>query len=536
MIIIKRALFGYDSMRLAEAVRQAVLSGQGATPQKLFEVDIPEQGAERLRKALKASELWELHGDTVYNVFGIAFQGIASWGAGLTTRMAGRDHRFKVLHLDRFGRRMVFLLPAAQVDNLRGLPRIDLSHDEVKLLLQMADDLIGSTDCQEYFMKIKTPAADTIVHQTAAWGKVAHNESDLLALLSKEPMLWEVAVTALDAQLRPFKRLRDAPQGITNFILPTGDAAAEKWMFAVLQALTFTNEQGILQAGPIELRLKETADLRQWRCSYGRMVLLRTATGALLAPLLEEAEEIERIRKCGGHAPRGFSTAPISLSRAALCCSQATDIQLAKNMSPPTFAEQDLLRAAMSRALSRDIARRVYQCWKRRLAERTAYRLPGLRVWRSILRDTLAELWFSDAELRIQALALCGDAQEALEAAQKQREDTLARAYELLSHPERYRQWIMDRPDSKQVCMDKLSDEAMAFHYIPQKGKDHGVHLLAFSKASLLRLLNTVGLDESLYDAFIDLCGRYGLLDQKKRTINLGAESFCAVTFFAEKG
>ena len=51
-----------------------------------------------------------------------------------------------------------------------------------------------------------------------------------------------------------------------------------------------------------------------------------------------------------------------------------------------------------------------------------------------------------------------------------------------------------------------------------------------------LRLLNTVGLDESLYDAFIDLCGRYGLLDQKKRTINLGAESFCAVTFFAEKG
>ena len=533
---MKSTVFGYTHEQLSDIVRQMLLSGQGETPQKLFEVDIPERGAERLRKSLKASELWELHGDTVYSIFGVAFQGIASWGPGLTTRMAGRDHRFKILHLDRFGRRMVFLLPAAQVDNLRGLPRIDLSHDEVKLVLQMADDLIRSTDCQEYFMKIKTPAADTIVHQTVAWGKVAYNESDLLTLLSKDPMLWEVAVTALDAQLRPFKKLRVAPQGITNFILPTGDTTAEKWVFAVLQALTFSNEQGILQAGPIELRLKETADLRQWRCNHGRMVILRTATGTLLAPLLDEAEEIERIRKCGGHAPHCFPTTPISLSRAALCCSQATDIQLAKNMSPPTFAEQDLLRAAMSRALSKDIAQRVYQRWKRRLAERTAYRLPGLRVWRSILRDALAELWFSNAELRIQALALCGDAQEALEAAQKQREDTLARAYELLSHPERYKQWIMDRPDSKQVCIDKLSDEAMAFHYIPQKGKKHGVHLLAFSKASLLRLLNTVGLDESLYDAFIDLCGRYGLLDQEKRTINLGAESFCAVTFFAEKG
>ena len=533
---MKSTVFGYTQEQLSDIVCQMLLSGQGATPQKLFEVDAPEQGVERLRKALKASELWELHGDTVYNVFGIAFKGIASWGPGLTIRMAGRDHRFKVLHLDRFGRRMVYLLPAVQVGNLSGLPRIDLSHDEVKLLLQMADDLIRSADCHEYFMKIKTPAVDTIVHQTAAWSKEAYDEADLLALLSQDPMLWEAAVTALDAQLRSFKRLRDAPQGITNFILPTGSAAAEKWVFAILQALTFSNEQGILLAGPIELRLKETADLRQWRNSYGRMVILRTATGALLAPLVEQAEEMERIRKCGGHAPRGFPTAPISLSRAALCCSQAADIQLAKDMRPPTFAEQDLLRAAMSRALSKDIAQRVYQRWKRRLAERTAYRLPGLHVWRSILRDTLAELWFSDAELRIQALALCEDAQEALEAAQKQREDTLARAYELLSHPERYKQWIMDRPASKQVCMDKLSDEAMAFHYIPQKGKDHGVHLLAFSKASLLRLLNTVGLDESLYDAFIDLCGRNGLLDQEKRTITLGAESFCAVTFFAEKG
>ena len=517
------------------AVRQAVISGQGETPQKLFEVGIPKQGAERLRKALKASELWELHGNTAYSIFGVAFQGIASWGAGLTIRMAGRDHRFKVLHLDRFGRRMVYLLPAAQAGNLSELPRIDLSHDEVKLLLQMADNLSKSADCQEYFMKIKTPAVNTIVHQAATWCKQAYDEVALMTLLSQESLLWEVAVTALDAQLRSFKRLRNAPQGITNFILPKGDATAEKWVFAVLQALTFSNEQGIILTGPIELQLKDTADLRQWRNSYGRMVILRTATGALLAPLVEQAEEMERIRKCGGHAPYGFPTAPLSLSRAVLCCSQAADIQLVKGMRPPTFAEQDLLRSAMSRPLSKDIAQRVYQRWKLRLTEPTAYRLPGLRVWRNILRDTLAELWFSDAKLRIQALALCEDAQEALEAAEKQRADTLARAYELLSHPERYKKWIIDRPASKQVCMDKLSDEAMAFHYIPQKGNDQGVHLLAFSKASLLRLLNTVGLDESLYEAFIDLCKRNGLLHQKKQTINLGSEFFCAVTFFAEK-
>ena len=99
-------MFGYDDKRLADSVRQMILSGQAEIPQKLFEVDIPKKGTEKLRRSLQSSELWELHGDTVYNVFGVAFQGIASWGVGLTVRLAGRDYRFKVLHLDRFGKRI----------------------------------------------------------------------------------------------------------------------------------------------------------------------------------------------------------------------------------------------------------------------------------------------------------------------------------------------------------------------------------------------------------------------------------------------
>ena len=55
---MKSTAFGYTHEQLSDIVCQMLLSGQGATPQKLFEVDVPEQGAERLRKALKASELF----------------------------------------------------------------------------------------------------------------------------------------------------------------------------------------------------------------------------------------------------------------------------------------------------------------------------------------------------------------------------------------------------------------------------------------------------------------------------------------------
>ena len=226
MVDIKRIMFGYDDKRLADSVRQMILSGQAEIPQKLFEVDIPKKGTEKLRRSLQSSELWELHGDTVYNVFGVAFQGIASWGVGLTVRLAGRDYRFKVLHLDRFGKRMVYLLPAAQISNLSVLPQIDLSHDEGKLILQMAEDLSKSTGCQEYFMVIKNPVAGTIAQQAADWRKQPYEERELLALLSQNHILWEAAVTALDAQLHSFKKLWHSPQGITNFVLPGGDAEA----------------------------------------------------------------------------------------------------------------------------------------------------------------------------------------------------------------------------------------------------------------------------------------------------------------------
>ena len=531
---MKSSHFGYDAETLGAAVQLLMLSGQMTVPQKLFEVAVPKKSAMLLKKSLQISELWDFKDDITYNTYGMAFQGTASWGVGLTVRMAAKDYRFKVLHLDRFGKRMVYLLPVAQLSTLSALPQIDLSHDEMKMLLQMADDISNNVGYQEYFMKIKHPVKKSILQHTADWRHLPYNRCSLLELLSKEPLLLEVVVTALDAQLRSLKKMSHAPQGITNFILPGKDDHAEKWLYSALQALTFSNEQGIIYAGPVEIRAKGVTALQQWEACYNRLAVLRASTSTLLSSLLEQAQESERTRKCGGLALQGFPTAPIILSKAPYCCSSVTDVKLPEDVQPLNCMEQDLLRTAMSQTLSKSTAKRLYHCWLKQVSSMTAYRLLGLKCWRDILRMAVIEMWFPDDDLYTQATQLMEATTATLEEDALKREAELARACDFIAQQKLYEDLIVNRPKSIQDWDDKCKKGAVAFHYIPAQGDDKGKRLLAFTPVSLRKLLNTIGLSESLFQAFLTKCEINGLLKYRKHNIKFGKDQVSAIVFSLE--
>lgn len=174
-------------------------------------------------------------------------------------------------------------------------------------------------------------------------------------------------------------------------------------------------------------------------------------------------------------------------------------------MESLTDYQHDLLRTAMSMVLSRGTARQAFQMWQAQMNRPAAYRLSGLKVWREALTSFMLIRMFPDELLQRHARALQQDSQQLLEAEEQERIDCLHRAYDLVTGPERYADRIIGRPSTKEEAEDKLSDEAVAFRYDPQKGDHSGEHFLAFSKDSLLRLLGTIRFDDRLYDAFLEL-------------------------------
>lgn len=515
---------------MREEIIKAVRSGGYDKAHKLFSLNIPEDDTRRLKKALKGSEKFQLIKDTVWNTFGMSFSGIAAWGPKVTVRMQDYDYRFRILHLDRFGVRTVYMFPIGMTVSLNSLPQLDLNANELSVLREMAEEL----DCcipKEMFIVLTHPARATVLFQCRNW-RQEFEPAVLSDLLRQQPVLLKAATAALDCQLRVFKRVRTAPVGIYNFLPPKGSGTSE-WLFTVFQALTFSNEPGRMSCGPLSIQLKDAEDLKRWRQCHERLAVIRTGTGSLLWPLLEEIEEQERILRSGGPLPAvPFPTVPIVVCRTALHSPYAVDIQLPETVSPLTVLQQDTLRSAMAGLLNQDTAKQVYTAWQDAAAAPNAYRELGFETWQQLLLQHILAVWIPGQA----GQTLCTSVVRKQEQEYQEREDALNRGFKLLVHTEQYADEILDeRPVSKRDALQKLSFDAVAFWFLPGKGANKGQKLLAFSGSSLKRLLRRVDCGEELYDAFIRHCEQRGIMDQRSRPITLSGESFTAVTFLAEK-
>lgn len=491
----------------------------------------PEKEMKRLRKMLKNSPKWSFEDGIVYNVYGFSAPGIAAWRGMLCVQLKGCEHRFRLLSVDRNGSRTMYAIPVRAVDRLQSLPGMDLGAAGLKMLLDMADALRCPQSDREDFIRVKHPAAECVAANTAAFRKGQAREAELVELLETQPQLLPVVIAAMDAQLRALKRCDSIPHFAYNFIPNAGDAQAVKWLIDVFRAVTFSNSA----AGAIELTLREASDLETWRGCPDRLVVLKTASGSLLRPIITELEKRDKIEKCGGILPPPLPTVPIAVSRSVFNCPHTYDVALDKEPQALRVEEMDLLRWAMAQVLTKETAEEARSRWTNLMAHPCSYRWERREIWRSVLIRLLHDAWFRDSENRARAEALFSTRLERQHEEEQKRRELITKALQLISTPTRYEREIIERPATKAEAERALEDEAVAFWYRPAKGEYAGKKLIAFSKKSLLRLLQRVSVGEVLYDAVLDACENAGLLNQKNQTINLGGTSFCGVTFFAEK-
>ena len=521
---------GYKPGKLLDAICQKVLTGEVSSPQFLFDMQFPHELSKCLDRAIRSSEKWQQSRGINWNIYGVGIEAIASWGNIVAVQMNRYTYRFQILHLDRAGRRMVFSIPVQSLESLSRLPNIDYSNDEMRALIEMANDLGGIFKTRELFVRIKHPGKDVLLAQCAKWPIKKLDEQAFLDLLNRIPTLLPIVTATLDAQLRSFKPFSQAPSGIYYFHAPKG--ASNQWFCKAVAAMAFVNNPGKIGDGAIEITLKDAGDLKRWKACYGRVAIIRVSTTSSLWPLIKAAEDVDRIQKSGGCPPNPFPTVPIALGNGVLQCPQAVDVALSEVPVNLSDFDQDLIRTAMVTLLKKDVAREINMLWKRYIIAPTIYRANRFYLWQNLLCRLAIECWFTSAKLSACAKSLYQQRQVEQEQIQARRQEAMQRAMCLLANPSKYDSQIIERPPSKEAAIQALSENAVAFWYKPQKGANRGQVLLAFNEFSLKRLLRQAECDDILYEPFLTLCEKEGLLDQRNRSITLGGETFNAITFY----
>ena len=493
---------------------------------------LPPKQLCRIRRRINASHSLHLENCIIFHSSGVSVSTLANWQGVAAIRLKGREHRFRLLAVDRFGQRTIFAIPMALLDKTYTLPGIDLSAAEQKLLLLMADELRTPASDHEYVVTVKHPAQADVAAQRGQWD-MPFNESALLTLLQDRQWLPAVAAAALDVQLRTFKLFREAPSGIYNFSTCSSDLQADDAFTAALRAMNFTCVGQYTCAAPPEIIIKDKTDLQLWRGCVERVALLRTATGSLLKPIFKDIDERERLRACGGQLPPPLPTVPIVRCKAALCRPFTVDVDLPKGETSLTNAEQDLLRTAMSRVLTHETAQWVYNEWRKRMSSPIAYRIDGFRCWRETLAEAFLRQALQQPDCTKEIASLLRDTAAAQQAAEEAREQTIRRAIELISHPERFADEIIDRPGSRAEAARVLgeSGDAVAFWYNSSTKNGDKCKFLAFSNHSLIRLLQRVSCSENLKEAVLQHWRKMSMEARKNHEIRLGKDTAKFITF-----
>lgn len=506
------------------AAIQAVLCGQEDTVRMIPKVEtLSQQEQKRLCKRLAADEQWQLYDDLVYSKDGISFQGIASWGGRVCIRLNGYDHRFRILHLDRFKKRQTYLLPVGKA--VKALPGIDLSEGELPLLIEMANAISTPSADKEHLFVFKNPLRSGSQARICESQRLAWDSGEFLPLLESHLELLPILTAALDSQLRALKRLRKAPVGLYNFLCPPKDSAAQDWLLSIFRAVTFTTENSE-HPGPIIVQ-----DLDTWTKCYRRLTVINATSRELIRPILDRLQERDQRRKCGDCLPPFSPTLPIAVSRSAVCSPFCVDVQLPGGLAPLTDRQQDLLRQAMGKVLSAKTADRACREWNDRMSSPSAYRLSGFEVWREVLVEQMVSVWFGSEELAERATNLCVQEKQQQADEAQARSAAIRSAFEYLADPARYENRITNCPKSKAEAKDLLSDQFFALCFTPKKGGYKDEKLLAFNDDSLRRLLRSIGVTDELYDAVLDFCEKEGFLVKRDHPITLGGETFHSITF-----
>lgn len=512
----------------ATFLAKSVAAGQTDCVIPLGTASLSAEYDRKFLKCIKADELLDLCGGSVTTADGIAVDGFAFWAGVQTTELNGYLYRHRLLALCRSDGCRVYAIPVPLLERKFTLTDIALADGELEMYRLIADHITPTP--KEYMIRVSHPAKDAVKNNRAEWRNEALDQERLGALLKQHAgWLFPVITAALDVQFRSFLPGDDAPIFIHNFTLKKIAMQVEQEFSSAFGALNLTVEGPACSSIPAEIIVQDSADLNDWAGCRDRIVILRTATGTVLRPLLDELDERHRQNCFGGVLPQRLGTVPIVRSRTIFDRTDTADIELPPAIDALTEDDLDLLRIAVARTLTKSNACEVRRRWSGTMNSRAGYRLNSFSVWREAVIQIFLEANFSSGGTA-QSAACDGweQSQESQLRAEKEREKTLRKALELLGDQSRFEDEIIKKPATAEEATRLLDDEqsAVAFRHTPSRGLEAGKHFVIFSNASLLRLLTRVGLDDAMYDALKKRAAAMGLLARQSSPVKFGQTQF----------
>lgn len=519
-------LYAYN---IEAAVLDAIRTGRTENILHLFDVALPKKCRAATKDYVTGLKSWRYSDGCAIYKHKYRLPGVAAWAFDVTAAIGAVAFRFRILHFDMNGRRRVYLVPMTKDWGGLNLPDITLTPEESKLVLKLADELTPPARLDRLDLKCNHLAKATLKDSVAVWNGTFEQDK-LFALLTKNPELADIVFAAVDTQLRALKRMPYAPWIIHNLIRAK-EEDANATVQGILRACTFANEISPLGSGPIDLIVKDVESLRRLQMSPERFIFFRFREREQLQPILKAAEERERIAKSGGGIAALDYPVAVAVSGVFLGKPYALDCQIPDALPTLTGRELDLLRTAVGLVLNKQTAEEIYRRWQASVTDPANYAANGALLWRYMLAVIVSRKWFAGQRQRNAVCErylthLCKGA-----AAQADREKVLRDALNRLTDVDSYRGQIIEKPDSKEAAEKYLADDAAAFRYTPRKGALKERELLVYTKDSILRLLEPIGLTSDLYSTFCGRCEEDGLLVKRDHTITLQGGSFHGVAF-----
>jgi len=468
----------------------------------------PVPVSSKIRKKIKATPVLDMKRNVVSYKQKEHIYATAVWLEKVSLEIRGYIYRVRLFAVDYCKSRTVYAVPVKLLDKGWELPDIELSKKEIQILIKIANYLGGRRAEREVKINVDHPALENIRFHKRQW-VMKPDEEALLRILQNNPWILPLSVAAVDTQLRSYKKFKRAPCTVYNFVVEKSDWQSDQVFTAVLGAMNFSSAARYADSKPLELYIKEKKDWDGWRKCAERLVLIRTATGSLLSPILKELTEQERTIYCNGIFTKTlFPTLPVVRCRSFLHRRGVLDVSIEKGLSMFSTKDLDTIRIMIANVLSWNVASMIYNDWRNKMSTDWQYRTDRWQCWYETILEALLKRNFSNPAILAKAKKLLKNTTEEQQAAETERANIIYRAQELISSPVQFANEIMEKPASKEDAEQHLhiDQDAVAFWFMPKKNKDAGNTYLAFTKNSLLRLLRRVSMDTELLDAFLHQC------------------------------
>ena len=527
----KKSKLGYTRKEIEKAIKAKAQSG---TLQDIICVKkVPSQtkGVRKQLKQLKASGQYRVHGQSmILDKDGNMLPILPSWGDWIMVTYADNKAFGRILHLDHEAERTVCFVPAPHLETLGGLSEFSLSAEQKRFLVSVANELDRPAKAKQWTIKLRHPIHPEMKQTLPAWRDKPFRQVAPDELLLHNMWLIHVILAAFTAHSMAFlKRPEKIPVFGENFVLEDGNDA--ETLIQALRAVTFLNERGLDNAGPI----LGDPDWKAWKDSPERLVVNR-GTGKAIRTLREMLTERDRLLKCGAPvAP--MTTVPILVSNSYFFSDLVNDRPIPAGIPRLSEEEQDILRTAAAKVFTPETAQKALFIMNWNLTLAGSYRRSTRLLWRDTCLELMTSIWFPEEDRREavlrQATAYLNEEKEVLDQDSKMVADAVA----FLEDPARYAERLVEKPDSLKEAK-KLLESYDGIVFTPARGVFTNLQLIGFRRETLCRLLGWGVEEKRLLNTLLDRCEERGTLVNREMGLSFksGTNLKVLAFHFAEEG